>query len=157
MKKNKHQYHPPTPAEAEAALKSLSKSDQLAIRTGIRAATTGIQLEETLGFAVANALTINPPRFACNFLTATRIAADRVSNNTLPSHVMFDLFGGDQLRTKRAFEEFEKVTWFLDYAAETTPLRRNYAGEGTLKSLSSDARVIVREWIKQQLDYYDNW
>lgn len=145
--KNRHRYHPPTRQEIAEAESRLSKSDQRAIRAGVRAATVGIKgdITETENFALASAVLSNLPASMENLITATRGVADKVLGNDIHTHITLDLFGGDAVKANKAIKEYEGVVWYLNEVYDADILQQNSMGESMLRNLSPDAKVVVKE------------
>lgn len=154
--KNRHRYHPPTRQEIMEAEANLSRSEQRAIRTGIRAATGEVKGEvdeDQMAFASA-VLAVHPASMK-HLITSARATADKVIGDDFYTHVAFDLFDGDLVRTNKAAKEYGEVVWYLNEVETATPLHKNRLGESMLSKLSSDAKVMVMDWIERQLWEYD--
>jgi hypothetical protein len=157
--KNRHRYHPPTRKEIMEAESRLTRSDQRAIRAGIRAATGGVKgdIAGTANFALASAVLTNLPASMENLITAARGTADKVLGDDIHTHILFDLFDGDMVRANEAVEEYDEIEWYLKEEIATT-LERNMFAESMLRNLSPDAKIIVMDWIERQLwerDYFE--
>ena len=155
--KNRHRYHPPTRQKIMEAEANLSRSDQRAIRTGIRAATGEVKGEVDEGqMALASAILAVHPASMENLITAARATADKVIGDDYYTHVLFDLFGGDLVRTNKASKEYGEVVWYLnEVETAKAPLHKNRLGESMLSKLSPDAKIMVMDWIETQLWEYD--
>jgi hypothetical protein len=107
--KNRHRYYPPTRKEIMEAESRLSRSDQRAIRAGIRAATGGVRgdITETADFKLASAVLTNLPASMKNLITATRGTADKVLGTDIHTHILFDLFDGDMVRARNV----QRMSW----------------------------------------------
>ncbi len=147
--KNKHRYHPPTRQEYDQSERNLSKSDQRAIRTGIRAATGGVSGEVDMGkMALASLITTNLPDHARDLITVTRVTADRVLGSDIHTRILLDLFGGDMVREAKAMKEYQEVEWYLDEVYDADRVQRGNMGELMLKNLSPDAKSIVKKLVE---------